>query len=483
MATNDHGEHAPIDRKADITIVGGGLAGLAACIEVATRNPSLSIVLVEKEGKLGGNSAKASSGINAALNDDDAPVFEKDTLESGTGLAARSLVDVFVRNSRDAIAFLEKQGHVDLSVLSQLGGHSAKRTHRNTQGPNVGFAIVSALQKLITDHIESHDWHIDVVTSASAEQVLFENDRVTGLVIDRVDKTGRDEGAGEPLRETIESSVVILATGGYSANPELLKKFAPGVEDFPTTNGPWARGDGIGLAQQLGAELVLMDKVQLHPTAFINPKDRSAKHKFLAPEAIRGSGALLINSSGKRFVNELATRDKVAAAILAQPSKDAYMLLFEGAKDMETTLGFYKHMGLVQVAHSIEEAAALCHVDAFVLQQTLNDYAEVSHSQQPDAFGKTVFPHPLHYAEDVTSHMEIHVMEVAPAVHYTMGGVKINEHAQVLRSDDSAIAGLYAAGEVSGGLHGANRLGGNSLAECVVFGRIAAQQAVQQLAH
>lgn len=419
MAGGINHSNTCVQRKADIAIIGGGLAGLTASIEASALNPSLKIVLIEKESKLGGNSAKASSGINAALSQDDAPIFEQDTLRSGAGLSKKQLVDVFVQNSPDALAFLEKC-HVDLSVVSQLGGHSAKRTHRNAQGPNVGFAIVSALQNKIAE--TSHEWtNIDVVTGASAEQVLYADGKVTGLVVERIVRTGEAEGEGEPLRETIETPVVILATGGYSANMELLKKFAPGVESFPTTNGPWARGDGIALAQQLDADLVLMDKVQLHPTAFINPNDRSAKQKFLAPEAIRGSGALLINALGKRFVNELSTRDKVADAILQQPSQDAFMLLFDGAKDMEASLGFYKHIGLVRVVHSVEEAAAHCHVDAFVLQQELNAYAEVSHSQQPDAFGKAVFPYPINHIEDVTTPVEIHVMEVAPAVHYTMG--------------------------------------------------------------
>lgn len=289
------------------------------------------------------------------------------------------------------------------------------------------------------------------------------------------------------------------------------------MEEFPTTNGPWARGEGLALAQQAGADLLHMDKVQLHPTGFINPKDRAARQKFLAPEAIRGSGALLLNTQGRRFVDELTTRDRVSQAILAQPDKRAFLALFEGAKPLESSLGFYKHIGLVKLVGSVREAAEYCEfADADELLRELNAYAESAAGAQPDRFGKTVFPFPLQRIESADAPVEIHVMEVAPAVHYTMGacvlerelwwwwrcfasvasladspinhhrcapagGVKANEQAQVLRADGSVIEGLYAAGEVAGGLHGANRLGGNSLAECVVFGRIAAQQAVRQL--
>lgn len=210
--------------------------------------------------------------------------------------------------------------------------------------------------------------------------------------------------------------------GGFSANLELLKKFAPGMEEFPTTNGPWATGDGLALAQGVGADLVLMDKVQLHPTAFVNPKDRDAKQKFLAPEAIRGSGALLVNMEGKRFVNELTTRNHVSQAILAQPGKSAFLLLFDGAKHLESSLGFYKHIGLVKQVHSVAEAAEYCRFeDPQALLQVFTAYADSAAGKQPDAFGKSVFPYPLQHIESVDAPVEIHIMEVEPAVHYTMG--------------------------------------------------------------
>jgi flavocytochrome c len=358
--------------------------------------------------------------------------------------------------------------------LSQLGGHSCKRTHRNKSGPNVGFAITSTLQKKLNDYP-----NVQVITSAIAEQILHKEadpehpkGGIRGLEVKKDDRTF-----------IIETPVVIMATGGFSANKALLQRFAPGMENFPTTNGPWALGEGVQLAEQLGADLVHMDKVQLHPTGFINPKDRNARQRFLAPEAIRGSGAILLNVNGKRFVNELQTRDVVSQAILAQPEHRANMLLFEGATALESALGFYKHIGIVKEVHSVAEAAEYFGLDAQALLEELNQYADVA--QHPDTkqdlFGKTVFPFPLKPIASVDEPVSIHVMEIEPAVHYTMGGVKINENAQVLKFNGDVIEGLFAAGEVSGGLHGANRLGGNSLAECVVFGRIAARQAVEKV--
>ncbi|RLN45045.1 hypothetical protein BBJ28_00022501 [Nothophytophthora sp. Chile5] len=493
-------QQATMEKRVDITIIGAGLAGLTATdlhvwwwlqigltatLEAATLDPTLQILLVEKEKKVGGNSAKASSGINVAIDAADEPVFTQDTLKSGGGLSDEQIVDAFIPKTPGAKEFLEKY-QVDLSVLAQLGGHSAKRTHRNKSGPNIGFAIISALQKQLASFP-----NVELLTGATAEKLLLSEDTtspsVTGVQLKLVD--------GGSV--SVVSSAVLLTTGGFSASHEMLQRFSPGMEKYPTTNGAWAQGEGILLAEAIGVELTLMDKVQLHPTGFINPKDREAGTRFLAPEAIRGSGALLFNKQGQRFVNELTTRDKVSNAMLEQPGQEAYMLLFEeGAKAMASSLGFYKHMGIVSTTQSVAEAAAFCHFeDPEALLKVLNEYVEFASGAKPDPFGKQTFPFPIEHIASVDTPMEISIMEVAPTVHYCMGeeaiaspgsvafegGVKINDNTQVLHSNGKPVAGLFAAGEVSGGLHGANRLGGNSLAECVVFGRVAAQQAVSQI--
>lgn len=308
---------------------------------------------------------------------------------------------------------------MDLSVLCQLGGHSAKRTHRNKSGPNVGFAIISALQKKIA---EFHN--IEIITGASAESFVFTEHPEDSQERSRTKVTGLKLHKQDGSRVVVESSTVILATGGFSANKQMLEKFAPGMEKFPTTNGPFALGEGIGLAETLGADFVLMDKVQLHPTGFVNPKDRDAGHRFLAPEAVRGSGALLFNADGKRFVNELSTRDLVSKAMLQQPNKMAYMLLFEGIQPLEGSFGFYKHIGLVKQVNSVAEAAEYCKMDAQTVLNELNAYADVvapPNEGKTDAFGKTVFPYPIAHIESVDTPIDIHVMEVSPVVHYCMG--------------------------------------------------------------
>ncbi|KAG9408144.1 hypothetical protein AC1031_021389 [Aphanomyces cochlioides] len=447
--------------QADIVVVGAGLAGMAAALEAAATSASLRIVLLDKETKVGGNSAKASSGINALHSPDDLNAYFQDTLKSGGGFTNPALAETLVKQSLDGIRFLESKG-VDLSVTCQLGGHSCERTRRNRNGPNIGFAIVSALKKAIEETPQ-----IEVVTQAKVTKLLSNGNAVSGV---EYHLEGHDMVLSAPA--------VVLATGGYSANTTLLKKFAPGMEAFATTNGPWATGDGLSLACALGAPLVDTDKVQLHPTGLIDPKDRHKSTRFLAPEGLRGAGGILLNIEGHRFVNELATRKVVSDAILSQPEKRSFLVLLQTpevqASIQSLGLGFYKKIGLVQEAHDVEELARMMGVPEADLATEFETYFKAAQGTIPDVFGRTVFGH-------VTELVPMYVMEVEPVVHYCMGGVRINEYAEVVLENQASIRGLFAAGEVAGGLHGANRLGGNSLTECVVYGRLAGRRAIQLL--
>ncbi|ETW07889.1 hypothetical protein, variant [Aphanomyces invadans] len=423
---------------------------MAAALEAIDANAALRVVLLEKEPKVGGNSAKASSGINAAQSKDDLDAYLQDTLKSGGGFTNPVLAHTLVHQSLDGIRFLESKG-VDLSVQCQLGGHSTERTRRNKTGPNVGFAITSALKKAI----DAAASQIQVVTNAKVTKLVASGTNAVSGVEYRVD--GADYAVSTPA--------VILATGGYSANTALLKSLAPGMESFATTNGPWATGDGLELATALGAALVDTDKVQLHPTGFIDPKDRHKSTRYLAPEALRGAGGILLNVQGHRFVNELATRKEVSNAMLAQPEKRSFLVLLQTdqvqAACQALGLGFYEKIGLVKVVPTLEGLADVMGVPPTVLDVEFDTYLKGARGETKDAFGRTAFA-------NVTELRPMYVLEVEPVVHYCMGGVQINEHAEVLLGTHNVATGLFAAGEVSGGLHGGNRLGGNSLTECVL---------------
>ncbi|CBH15369.1 NADH-dependent fumarate reductase [Trypanosoma equiperdum] len=487
-----------------IVIVGGGLAGLSAAIEAASCGAQ--VILMEKEGRIGGNSAKATSGINGwgtrtqAKSDilDGGKYFERDTFLSGVGgTTDPALVKVLSVKSGDAIGWLTSLG-VPLSVLSQLGGHSFKRTHRapdKTDG--TPLPIGHTIMRTLEDHIRNNlSERVTIMTHVSVTELLHETDttpdgasevRVTG-----VRYRDLSDVDGQPSK--LLADAVVLATGGFSNDREensLLCKYAPHLASFPTTNGPWATGDGVKLATSVGAKLVDMDKVQLHPTGLIDPKDPANTTKILGPEALRGSGGILLNKQGKRFVNELDLRSVVSKAINTQGNEYpgsggcyfAYCVLNEDATNLfgGGALGFYgKKLGLFQRAETVEELAKLIGCDEGELRDTLEKYETCSKAKVAcPVTGKVVFPCV------VGTRGPYNVAFVTPSIHYTMGGCLISPAAEVLQEykglnileNHRPIRCLFGAGEVTGGVHGGNRLGGNSLLECVVFGKIAGDRA------
>jgi len=278
---------------------------------------------------------------------------------------------------------------------------------------------------------------------------------------------------------------VVLTTGGYGADPDgFLRQYTPDYELLPTTNGPWATGDGIHLGVEIGAKLRNMDKVQVHPTGFLDRNNRRASSVILAPEALRGSGAILVHpASGKRFVDELSTRDVVTRAIFVvtegMTTPFVYLVMNDEAciKFQNATLGFYRAKGLLKYYPGGAEEFSKSeqgYPPAANLKQTFQEYSKGA-DRGRDSTGKTTFP-------VLFSHTEpLHVAAITPAVHYTMGGLDVSPATTAVihngSTDPSTIAGLFAAGEVTGVTHGKNRLAGNSLLECVVFGRIAGNEA------
>ncbi|KAJ2721549.1 hypothetical protein GGI07_003902 [Coemansia sp. Benny D115] len=488
---------------ASIVIVGGGLAGLAAASEalqhVKSQRPgNVSVTLLEKEARTGGNSAKASSGINGAGTHtqerlgivDSAAALDTDTQRSARGLGNNALTSMLARESAGAVEWLQGRFALDLDVVARLGGHSKPRTHRRPDMPDgrpqpVGWGIVSALAAQLAQEPQ-----LRIVTGARVTQL--KQDETSGAVAGVVYATA--DGAEHHLA----AHATVLATGGFAgagaAADGLLRQYAPQLAALPATNGAFATGDGVRLGAAAGAALVGMEHVQVHPTGFVRAADPSAPTKFLAAESLRGAGALLLNARGERFVDELATRDRVTAAInnacadphtragFGGPEPDAelpaaFLVLSQKAASAfgHGSLGFYEKMGLVHRADGLGALASALRVPREALEATLQAHDRVRESAGSDAFSKTVFPQPALNPDDSAPYFWA---VVTPSVHYTMGGLRFDDRARVLRESDAApIPGLFAAGEVTGGLHGANRLAGNSLLECVVFGREAGRQA------
>eukprot|EP00127_Corallochytrium_limacisporum_P000621 Clim_evm20s22 gene=Clim_evmTU20s22 len=468
------------DDVRSVVVVGGGLAGLSATIE-AYNTGNLKVTLVDKNKSIGGNSAKATSGMNAAGTEaqktlnvtDSVEQFVEDTMKSGDNENNRKLVEVLAAESREAHKFIRDAG-VFLDNPIQCGGHSAARTHREPNRADgkpspVGWDMISALKK----KIESFDQdRMTIVTNAAVKELI--TDPNTGQVV------GIKYNNGEEIR----ADAVVLTTGGFGhdwSENSLLKEFAPHTVKMSTTNGDFASGDGVKMARKLGVSLVNMENVQVHPTGFVDPKDPNAATKFLGPEALRGSGGFMVNKKGQRFCNELGRRDYVTGEIFKHCDNlgddgpcVSYLVMNEDCCDKfgRPNLGFYIFKGLLVQADNADDAAAKFGIDTAGLKKTIEEYTKDAAAGK-DAFGKTVFPTKTFSADE-----KLTVAMVTPSVHYTMGGIKIDDEARVLKGD-TAIPGFFAAGEVTGGVHGANRLAGNSLLECVVFGRRAGRNAAK----
>ena len=442
------------EKQADIVIIGAGGAGMTAAVE-ATQKGATNLIVLEKMPITGGNTVRATGGLNAAETpyqkadgiEDSIELFVEDTMKGGKNLNDPKLVQVMAEQSADAVTWVNEIGG-DLSVVGQFGGASVKRIHRPSDTSAVGPMLVNALNAKLKE------LDVPVFLETEAEHILL-NEEGAVVGVQAVTK------GGEPY--TISCKAVILATGGFGANSELVVKYRKDLDGFCTTNHSGATGDGIVMAQKLKAGLVDIDQIQTHPT--VNPDTTT-----MYTEGVRGNGAILVNRSGKRFVNELETRDVVSEAILNQEGKTCFMVFDQSVRESLSAIEKYIGQGIITQADTPEELAEAIGVDKDQLKATLEQYATYQTGGKDTEFGRESMEVPLNMPP-------YYAGLCAPAVHHTMGGVKIDTAAQVLKEDGNAIPGLFAAGEVVGGVHGANRLGGNAVTDIVVFGRLAGNAA------
>ncbi|KAG6821015.1 hypothetical protein H0H93_007905 [Arthromyces matolae] len=453
---------------AQVIVVGGGLAGLSAAHTLLERGAN--VLLLDKQGFMGGNSTKATSGINGAGTQsqqalgipDNAKIFFDDTKRSARDLARDDLIRVLTGRSGDAVNWLQDKFGLDLSKVSRLGGHSQPRTHRgDAQFP--GMVITYAQLERLEDLAVSSPDRVRIIKKARVTKLVKdESNAVTGV---EYTHDGKSETAYGP---------VVLATGGYAADfseDSLLKKHRPEYWNLPTTNGDHCTGDGQKIAMAIGANGIDLEKVQVHPTGLVDPKEPDAKVKFLAAEALRGVGGLLLDSNGKRFVDELQHRDYVTGKIWENKHHPIRLVLNGAAsKEIEWHCKHYVGRGLMKRFENGNALAAEFGLEPSVLKKTFDDYNQSVRTKK-DPFGKKFFQGEWSFNDF------FHVAMMTPVLHYTMGGLEIDPESRVIDKSGKPIPGLFAAGEVAGGVHGANRLGGSSLLGCVVFGRVAGDSA------
>ena len=336
------------------------------------------------------------------------------------------------------------------------------------------MAITYALMQRLEELVENDPDRVQVIKKAKVVSLNKEGNSVTGCTY---------EFGGE--KHSVDGAVV-LATGGYAADfseTSLLKKHRPDTFDLSSTNGTHATGDGHKMLMAIGANDIDMDKVQVHPTGLVDPKDPGSKWKFLAAEALRGEGGLLLNNKGERFADDLGHRDYVSDRMWREKKEGRWPIRLVLNSKASNVLDFhtrhYSGRGLMKKMTGKELAKEIGCGEA-ALDKSFKTYNAIADGKEKD----TADPeHPKKYFHN--GPMEIndnfHVAVMEPVLHFTMGGMEINDKAQVLNGEHKPFEGLFACGELAGGVHGSNRLGGSSLLGCVVYGRVAGASASQYL--
>lgn len=438
--------------EADIVVIGGGGAGMTAAL--TAKEQGKNVILLEKMPYLGGNTTKATGGMNAAEThyqeeqdiEDSVEQFVEDTMVGGKELNNIDLVRKMAELSSDAIDWLDSIG-APLPKVSFSGGATNARIHSPEDGSGVGEYLVNAF----STQLEKAE--IPVYLQTKATELIMEDGAVCGV-----------KAESDTVNYTFKAKAVIIATGGFGANEEMYCEYRPDLKGTVTTNAPGATGDGIIMAGAVGAYFVDMDQIQLHPTV-------EQQTSMLITEGVRGDGAILVNQSGKRFTNEMLTRDKVSAAELEQEGQYAYVIFDQNLRDGLKAVEKYIKNGIVVQADTIEELATKLDIDPATLAETLNTWNEAVANQNDTEFGRDTG------MEADLSVAPYYAIKVAPGIHHTMGGIKIDTDAEVINTEGNTIPGLFAAGEVCGGIHGGNRIGGNAVTDIVVFGRVSGENA------
>ncbi len=427
----------------DAIVVGSGLAGMAATLNILDRGGR--VVMIEKEHLLGGNSNKASSGINAYCpdnnNTDSLEIFMNDTIRSAGESAREDLISTLVSKSAAAVEWLKTRVGVDLSLTAQLGGHSAKRTHRPSNGM-AGAEIIYGIQKAVKEYVKTGQ--VTILTDTKVTKLLTDESDGSILGVECVSTKEKDAA---PMH--LHAPNVVLATGGFAADRSMgsyLDKYRPELLKMPTTAGAFSTGDGITLATELGAATVDMDKVQVHPTGWVDPADPENTSKVLAAELMRGVGGLLINDAGQRFCNEVGTRAYVSNKMLehdpefaktgnwsvaAEVPTFSLVLSSSAAEDGKKHVDLYTHKGLLKRLEGVQALADWMGVSKATVVATLREYQNEA-EKGIDKFGKTTFRGVP--AEDLDKEI-FYAGKVTPVLHYCMGGITIDVGRKCIESE------------------------------------------------
>lgn len=447
---------------ADVIVIGGGGAGLAAA--TSAKQNGASVILIEKMPRLGGNTVIAGGAYNAVDPkrqepqgiEDSIELHFKHTYEGGDKKGNPELIQVMVENAYPGIEWLESLGVTFKDDVFTVLGALYPRSHKPTTPVSTG--IILAYKEFAEKN------GITILYETEAEKLITKDGRVVGV-----------KAESKYNNITLNANkAVILATGGFAGDVEFRQKFNPKLtSNILTTNHPGADAEGILMAEEVGANLIGMSDIQLLPLG--DPISGSLSGNIETTVEDR----IFINKEGKRFVAEDERRDVMTNALFEQT--DAYMWVvvdsqvyptLDSKNNFNETMGDLIKENRAVMANSLDELATKLGVPADNLKQTIAEYNK-GIDERKDPFGRKLYGKKIEKAPFFAGPR-------IPTVHHTMGGVQINKEAQVIDVNGNVIPGLYAAGEVTGGIHGANRLGGNALADITVFGKIAGENAAKE---
>lgn len=466
----------PLTVTGDVAIIGGGGTGLAAAVS-ALENGAGKVVIIEKLGYLGGSTNVSGGALNAVDDKrqkaqgitDSIETFYNATMKGGHNVGDPALVRYLTENAYPTVEWMEKQGVVFRDKIGAATGSLGQRSHYGVKP--AGHAYTSVFEHVLKTKYKDR---VEFLMECPAEAILTAaKGKITGVKAVR---------HGQPI--TVKAQSVVLATGGFGANVKFRQEVNTGIwkevvldNSIGTTNiNKAAQGDGLVMAKKVGAQLIGLSDIQLHPNG-------TPGTGLMQDIATSGRNRLFVNLEGNRFVNEGAARDTLCKAIFKQP-KGTYWLVMNklrypdiNAPDkMGVTMKDMLALGRVKTANTLDELAKVINVPADNLKAAVAEYNKAaSHQVEKDKFG---------FAATNTDDAPMtegpwYACLKVPTVHHTMGGVKINTKAEVIGTDGKPIQGLFAAGEVTGGIHGANRLGGNAIADVYTFGRQAGASAAK----
>ena len=450
----------------DVVVIGAGGAGFSAAI--TARNAGANVVLLEKMPAVGGNSLISGAEMNVAknwvqpklgINDDSPELHAQDTFKGGDGKGDMKVINVMTHEALDAAKWCRDYLGVRFEDdnLFFFGGHSRKRALIPVG--HTGTEFIAKFQA------KADELGIPVITNMKAEELIKDKDgRVVGVkaTMDGSEYTFNAKGG------------VVLATGGFGANPEMVKKYNPKIDErFKTTDAPGTTGEALYMAERAGAQLVNMGYIQTYPIC--DPLSGAIE---LIADA-RFDGAIMLNQEGKRFVEELQRRDVLSEAILNQTGQYCWVLWNDNIGKISNTVKAHANeyeaftkQGIMTTCDDLKCIADFTKIPFDQLQKTVKRVSDMAGKGNDKDFNHRAGLMDMQQGK-------YYVIKAVPSTHHTMGGVRINEKAEALTAEGKVIPGLWAAGEVTGVTHGTNRLGGNAYTDIIVFGRIAGEAAAK----